>query len=103
MKIYLIFCCKKHIICQNELNIIRLLLGATLAHLPLSSVSSFKRFPTEITRDPTNPDLLHKQRDHLNVNQSKAFDQSIQSVLSTCHKLVQYCSTQKDFTFYNYR
>lgn len=51
-----------------------------LRHVPLPWLNSFKRFPPGIPREPVNPDLLHKRRDHLNVNQTglliKVFYQS---------------------------
>lgn len=54
-------------------------------------LNSFKRFPPWIPREPVNPDLLHKQRDHLNVNQTGLFDQSIQSVLNTWRHKEPHC------------
>lgn len=42
-----------------------------------------KDFHRRIPREPVNPDLLHEQRDHLNVNQTELLIKSIQSVLNT--------------------
>lgn len=55
-------------------------LTAIFKTFPLPWLDSFKGFPLWIPREPVNPDLLHKQRDHLNINQTglliKVFNQA---------------------------